>query len=104
VFDWGMSNLVASRTMRADNYALSEETKRLRDTEQARLTDEAFHEALRLLQKHRPALDRIAQALLEKETLDKDELNVLLDGVERESTSSETVGTVRVVQLPAAGE
>src|SRR5437867_5493065 len=71
VFDWGMSNLVASRTMRADNYALSEETNRLRDTEQARLTDEAFDEALRLLQKHRASLDRIALALLDKETLDK---------------------------------
>ena len=35
--------------MRADNYALSEETKRLRDNEQARLTDHAYDEALRLL-------------------------------------------------------
>ena len=66
-----MSTASASRTMRADNYALSEATKRLRDEEQARLTDEAFQEALRLLQKHRAALDRIALALLDKETLDK---------------------------------
>src|SRR5213078_5182700 len=27
VFEYGMSNVVTSRTMRADNYALSEETK-----------------------------------------------------------------------------
>ena len=53
VFEWGMADGVTSRTMRADNYALSEETKRLRDTEQARLTDSAYAEALRLLQKHR---------------------------------------------------
>jgi cell division protease FtsH len=97
VFDYGMSNAAASRTMRADNYALSEETKRLRDQEQARLTDEAFGEALRLLQKHRAALDRIALALLDKETLDKDELVGLLEGVDQESRSSETVGTVRVI-------
>ena len=83
--------------MRADNYALSEETKRLRDQEQARLTDEAYAEAIRLLQKHRLVLDRIAKALLEKETLDKDELAELLDGIEAESRSAETVGTVRVV-------
>ena len=38
----------AARTMRADNYALSEETKRMRDQEQARLTDDAYDEALRL--------------------------------------------------------
>src|SRR5437868_4745117 len=97
VFDYGMSNAASSRTMRADNYALSEETKRVRDEEQARLTDEAFQEALRLLQKHRAALDRIALALLEKETLDKDELATLMEGVEAESHASETVGTVRAV-------
>src|SRR5687767_1176088 len=39
VFDFGMSDVVMTRTMRADNYALSEETKRVRDQEQARLTD-----------------------------------------------------------------
>src|SRR2546422_3346747 len=97
VFDYGMSGASASRTMRADNYALSEETKRARDEEQARLTDEAFQEALRLLQKHRAALDRIALALLEKETLDKDELATLMEGVEAESHAAETVGTVRAV-------
>jgi cell division protease FtsH len=97
VFDYGMSGASASRTMRADNYALSEETKAVRDHEQARLTDEAFAEAQRLLQKHRASLDRIAQALLEKETLDKDELGALLAGIEAESHSSETVGTVRAV-------
>jgi len=97
VFDYGMSGASASRTMRADNYGLSEETKAMRDHEQARLTDEAFAEAQRLLQKHRAPLDRIAQALLEKETLDKDELAALLEGVEAESHHSETVGTVRVI-------
>jgi len=97
VFDYGMSDAAISRTMRADNYALSEETKAVRDHEQARLTDEAFEEAVRLLQKHRGGLDRIALALLEKETLDKDEVAVLLDGIAAESSSSETVGTVRIV-------
>src|SRR5437899_741955 len=97
VFEFGMSEVVTSRTMRADNYSLSEETKRLRDQEQARLTDEAYDEANRLVQKHRVALDRIALALLEKETLDKNELGELLKGVEPESRSSETVGTVRAV-------
>jgi cell division protease FtsH len=97
VFEYGMSKASASRTMRADNYALSEETKRLRDQEQARLTDEAYAESMRLLQKHRGVLDRIAKALLEKETLDKDELDALVVDVEPESRSSETMGTVRAV-------
>ena len=97
VFDWGMSDSVTSRTMRADNYALSEATKRLRDDEQGRLTDGAYAESLRLLTKHRPPLDRIAAALLEKETLGRDEVLELFTGVEPESRASESVGVPRVV-------
>jgi cell division protease FtsH len=106
VFEWGMSDTVASRTMRADNYALSEATKRLRDEEQAHLTDGAYEEAVRLLRKHRAALDRIATALLERETLVREELLALVVDVEPESSASETVGVPRVVasepgELPA---
>jgi cell division protease FtsH len=97
VFEWGMGESVTSRTMRADNYALSEETKRLRDTEQARLTDQAYAEASRLLAKHRAALDRVAAALLDKETLTRDELVGLFDGVEAETRSKESVGVVRAL-------
>ena len=97
VFEWGMSDVVASRTVRADNYALSEETKRLRDQEQARLTDGAYAEAVRLLERHRAALDRLASALLEKETLVRDEILSLLADVEPASRAAETVGTPRVV-------
>jgi cell division protease FtsH len=99
VFEFGMSEVAPSRTMRADNYALSEETKRLRDSEQARLTDQAYEEAQRLLAKHRVALDRVADALLEKETLDRTELEALLADTAPESRSSETVGTVRALPL-----
>jgi cell division protease FtsH len=98
VFEFGMGDEVSSRTMRADNYALSEHTKQLRDAEQARLCDHAFGESLRLLAKHRKSLDRVAAALLEKETLMRPELEELLDGVPTESDASATVG--RVVQLP----
>src|SRR5438874_83464 len=97
VFEYGMSDMIASRTMRADNYALSEETKRLRDQEQALLTDGAFSEAVRLLKKHRASLDRVAAALLQKETLGREEVLELLADVQFESHASETVGTPRVV-------
>ena len=97
VFDWGMSDAVTSRTMRADNYALSEATKQLRDDAQAQLTDGAYAESIRLVTKHRAPLDRIAAALLEKETLVRDEVLELFKDVEQESSASETVGVPRVV-------
>src|ERR1700758_967419 len=97
VFEWGMSESVSSRTMRADNYALSEATKRLRDDEQANFTDRAYEEAVRLLRKHRVPLDRIAAALLEKETLVREELQALVEAVEPESSAAATEGVPRVV-------
>jgi cell division protease FtsH len=104
VFEYGMAEHVTSRTMRADNYALSEETKRLRDSEQARLTDHAFGEAVRLLSQHRAALDRVAEALLEKETLVRDEVEALLLDVPVASRSSDLVGVSRLPARSTAGD
>src|SRR3954469_5601296 len=103
VFEWGMSDVVTSRTLRADNYALSEETKRVRDNGQARLTCDAYARAVRLIEKHRGSLDRLSQALLEKETLMREEVLLLLTDVEAESRASETVGTPQVV-VPLSSE
>jgi hypothetical protein len=75
----------------------------MRDSEQARLTDEAYAESVRLLQKHRSALDRVAAALMEKETLVREELRELFADVEPESRASESVGAVRAVQAIAPG-
>ena len=97
VFEYGMGDSAISRTMRADNYALSEETKRMRDQEQARLTDQAYGEAIRLITKHRALLDRVALALLEKETLGREELLEIFGDVEPESRASDAVGVVRVL-------
>jgi cell division protease FtsH len=103
VFEWGMGESVTSRTMRADNYALYEETKRLRDSEQALLTDHAYSESQRLLAKHRAALDRVAAALLDKETLSRDELQELFRGVDADSRSSDAVGVVRALPADTTG-
>jgi cell division protease FtsH len=103
VFEWGMGESVTSRTMRADNYSLSEETKRLRDSEQSQLTDYAYTESVRLLSEHRPALDRVAGALLDQETLVREELIGIFADVRPDSRSSESVGVIRVFGADAGG-
>jgi cell division protease FtsH len=103
VFEFGMGESAVSRTMRADNYALSEEAKRQRDLEQTQLTEHAYAEALRILTKHRALLDRVAQALLEKETLSRKELLEIFGDVAPESRASESVGVVRALDADAAG-
>jgi cell division protease FtsH len=101
VFEWGMGETVTSRTLRADNYALSEHTKRLRDTEQAAIADAAYAVALALCEEHRDTLERIALALLESETLEREDLTALLRDVPVASDAGSMVGVVRA--RPAAG-
>jgi cell division protease FtsH len=94
VFEWGMGSTTMSHQMRADNYALSEETKRLRDQEQREITERAYDQALRMVATHRRHLDALARALLEKETLDRAEIEALLEGLEPESNASSEIGVM----------
>ncbi|MFA9262406.1 MAG: ATP-dependent zinc metalloprotease FtsH [Undibacterium sp.] len=56
----------------------SEETARSIDSEVSRLIDEAFARATDILTTKRAVLDRIAETLLEKETIEKDEFEALV--------------------------
>ncbi len=53
---------------------VSEETARLIDAEVRRIIDESYTEAKRLLQEHRARLDALVAALLERETLDEQDI------------------------------
>ncbi|MGH7594298.1 MAG: ATP-dependent zinc metalloprotease FtsH, partial [Gemmatimonadales bacterium] len=55
----------------------SERTAEMVDEEVKRFLDEAFTTALRLLHENSNLLERIAQALLERETIDRDDLDLL---------------------------
>jgi cell division protease FtsH len=52
----------------------SEETARLLDEEVRRIVDECHRDAVRLLTENRDRLDRLAEAVLKKDTLDQDEI------------------------------
>jgi cell division protease FtsH len=52
----------------------SDDTARLIDAEVRRILDESYAEATRLLRQRRQALDGLAKALLEHETLDQQEI------------------------------
>jgi cell division protease FtsH len=57
--------------------SVSEDTARTVDAEVRRIIGESHDEARRLLEQHRGALDALAKALLEKETLDEEEIKVV---------------------------
>ncbi|MBI1784554.1 cell division protein FtsH, partial [Candidatus Sumerlaeota bacterium] len=58
----------------------SEETATVIDEEIKRLIDEAHAKTLQILRDHRDALDRVAEALVERETIDGDEFDMLVEG------------------------
>ena len=51
------------------------------DNEVRRLIDEAHDEALEILQEHRPKLDELARMLIERETLERDEVERFLSDI-----------------------
>ncbi len=59
---------------------ISEHTQELVDREVKRILDEAHERARAILEEHRSVLEGIAQALLERETLDRDEIQLLAEG------------------------
>jgi len=59
---------------------ISERTSEMVDAEVKRILDEAYARARTILAEHRDLLDRIAEALLDRETLDRDELDLLAKG------------------------
>jgi cell division protease FtsH len=80
VVRFGMSKRLGMVDLSAEEEPLAAHTARLVDEEIRRIIDEAYQEALELLEEHRDLLDRIAAALLEKETLGRDELRELVEG------------------------
>src|SRR5690606_33067280 len=50
------------------------------DSEIKRLLDEAYAQAMRVVEEHRQLLTDIAEALLERETLDREEIDLLVAG------------------------
>jgi cell division protease FtsH len=64
----------------AQRREISERTAELVDTELKRLLGDAFERARGILLEHREVLDRLAAALLERETLDRDEILLVAAG------------------------
>ncbi len=66
----------------AQHRDFSEETARQIDLEVRRLIDEAYQSAHNLVEANADAMHRIAAALLERETIDAEELRLLIEGKE----------------------
>lgn len=80
VVHYGMSDRVGMVDASREDVPIAEHTARIVDEEIRRLVDEAHQRATWLLQEHEDLVHRMATALLDRETLERDELRALLDG------------------------
>jgi cell division protease FtsH len=78
VHDYGMGTATASVRAVTDADIVSDLTRRIRDEEQQELAFEAQRAAYDLITAHRHKLEEIAQALLERETIDRKELDTIM--------------------------
>ena len=94
VCEWGMSEAVGTLAIGetgeevfigrewVQNKNFSEDTARLVDSEVKRIVEEAHSRCRKLLEENLDALHRIAQALLDRETITGDDLDLLMDNKE----------------------
>jgi cell division protease FtsH len=80
VHDYGMGTATASVRAVTDADIVSDLTRRIRDEEQQELAFEAQRAAYELITAHRPLLEELAQALLARETLDRREIDTIMQG------------------------
>lgn len=94
VCEWGMSEAVGTLAIGetgeevfigrewVQNKNFSEDTARLVDSEVKRIVEDAHSRCRKLLEENLDALHRIAQALLDRETITGDDLDLLMDNKE----------------------
>jgi cell division protease FtsH len=78
VHEYGMGTATASVRAVTDADIVSDLTRRIRDEEQQELAFEAQKAAYDLITAHREKLEELAQALLERETLDRREIDTIM--------------------------
>ncbi len=74
VSEYGMGTSLMSRRLPLDDYSVSDATRRSLDEEQQHLTDLAYRRAQAMILEHRELLDEFAATLLNKEVLDREDI------------------------------
>jgi cell division protease FtsH len=75
---YGMGTELASKQLPADDYSMSDHTRRMIDEEQQYLTDLAHRRAAKLVAENRTLLEAFAFTLLENEVLEREDIERLV--------------------------
>src|SRR3954463_6527387 len=89
VSEYGMGTELMSRRLPADDYSMSDATRRMLDDEQQHLTDLAYRRAQAMILEHRRLLDAFAEHLLEKEVLERTDIEKIVARHRTEAAKAE---------------
>jgi cell division protease FtsH len=78
VTEYGMGTELHSKQLPADDYSMADATRRMIDEEQQHIADQAYRRAYRLVEDNRDLLESFARTLLEKEVLERADIDRLL--------------------------
>jgi cell division protease FtsH len=78
VSEYGMGTELMSRRLPPDDYSVSDATRRTLDEEQQHLTDLAYRRALATILEHRELLDSFAATLLDREVLERKDIEKIM--------------------------
>jgi cell division protease FtsH len=82
IAEYGMGNSMSSRRLAIDDYAISDNTRRIVDEEQADITDVAYRRAQKIITAHRGLLEDLARTLLAQEVIEREDIERIV-GSER---------------------
>ncbi|KAF2874518.1 cell division protease ftsH [Massariosphaeria phaeospora] len=105
VTQYGFSDLLGNVDLQSNYEHLSPDTKRLIDSEVRRFIDEAKEKAKSILLEHRKELDLLAHALVQYETLDKEEILKVIKGEklkDRLMAMPDTLIKIPEIPMPAS--
>jgi cell division protease FtsH len=94
VTQYGMGTELMSKMLPADDYSMSEHTRRGVDEEQQYLTDLAHRRALKLVGDNRTLLEAFASTLLENEVLEREDIDAIM-AVYRENAAQDAEQLLR---------
>jgi cell division protease FtsH len=83
VTQYGMGTELASKQLPADDYSMSDHTRRMVDEEQQYLTDLAHRRAMKLVAENRTLLEAFAFTLLENEVLEREDIERIVGAYKR---------------------
>jgi cell division protease FtsH len=87
VTQYGMGTELASKQLPADDYSMSDHTRRMVDEEQQYLTDLAHRRAMKLVAENRTLLEAFAFTLLENEVLEREDIERIVGAYKGEGES-----------------